>query len=147
LEIFMYYGADAHARHLVGEPVKPEGYDEWKATQEKELPKKEELSPKIPKIKTPFPEVEIKGYEFDAEGIPRYLNADDVYMGFENSEWVKKYHKEEPKEIVPRKEYPNEKEGVNYDEEGIPMYLTKRDCHEGEVNPAWIAKHEPDKLQ
>jgi hypothetical protein len=144
LQMFFDYGADAHARHLVGEPLKPEGYDAWKIQQDKELPKKEKPQENTKKIAKPLPEVAIKGYEFDAEGVPRYLTADDVYNGNENPAWVKKHEKKEYEDIV-RKVYPDEKEGINYDEEGIPMYLTKEAYHFGEVNPAWIAKHELDK--
>lgn len=38
LQMFIDAGADSHARHLYGEPIKPEGYDEYKkAEKEKTL--------------------------------------------------------------------------------------------------------------
>jgi hypothetical protein len=142
LQIFIDYGANDHARREVGEPIKPDGYDAWKAIQEKEVLQKEELPKKTEKLKTPLPEVEVKGYEFDAEGIPRYLTAHDVYMGFENAEWVKKH---ELKPAQNRKEQQNEQ--TQQDEEvynrysGLEKYLSEDDRKKGIINPEWIAEH------
>jgi hypothetical protein len=140
LQMFLDYGGDAHARYMVGEPIKPEGYDEYKAEQEKLAKKNEEK--KEEKQTKPLPEAEVEGYEFDTEGVPRYLTAHDVYMGFENPEWVKKH---ELKPIQMRKE--QQEQETEKDEEvynrysGLEKYLSEDDRKNGIINPEWIAEH------
>jgi len=93
LQMFIDYGADAHARHLVGEPIKPEGYDEYKAAQEQLiLQKQKQEAQKKQKLSENY---EVKGYLFDAEGVSQYLTADDYYNGIENPEWEKKHGKKD----------------------------------------------------
>ncbi len=148
LEIFLDAGGDAHARHMYGEPIKPEGYDEWKKMQA-ELKASEEVNAPIGEIKTKkvVESVEVKGYEFDEDGIPKYLTADDVYMGNINPEWEKKHNQPEKKEIPANLNKNNEPStwGLNLDEDGIPQYLTIHDRHEGNVNPEWAAKHQKNE--
>jgi len=146
LQMFLEAGGDAHARHLYGEPQKPEGYDEYKKMQE-DLKKSQEVnSPSAetkPNIMKPIIEVEIKGYEFDKDGIPKYLTADDVYMGNINPAWEKKHTKPVDEYLPPTKNKTNEPSswGLNVDEDGIPQFLSVHDRHEGNINPIWAAKH------
>jgi hypothetical protein len=148
LQMFLDYGSNDHARREVGEPVKPEGYDAWKAKQGKSQEKKDGFSDfsfvKLMERLETEKEADAVGYELDSEGVARYLTADDAYNGIENPVWTQKHLKEESKPATYQKD-PNEKEGVNYDEEGIPEYLTKEAYHFGEVNPAWLEKHESNK--
>ncbi len=147
LQMFIDYGADAHARHLVGEPVKPEGYDEYKAAQEQlPLQKQKKAAQKIQK---PIENYEVKGYLFDAEGVPQYLTADDHYNGIENPEWTKKHTKIETKPYAAKDENTSEqslenkiKNGGwhNYDEDGVPEFLNYDDRYNGVVNPEWEKK-------
>ncbi len=147
LEMFIAYGADAHARHLVGEPIKPEGYDEYQAAKEKLWLKNEKKETKNQKKEKITETYEVKGYEFDTDGIPKYLTADDVYNGIVNPEWLKKHEKvvlkPATRKISENKPTQNEKLGINYDEDGIPEYLDAECRHFGEVNPEWLKKHEP----
>lgn len=139
-------GGEAHANHEVGKCVKPEGYDEYKAEQTKLLLgneiKNEKKNEKKKKI---IQNYEVKGYEFDKDGIPRYLTADDVYNGVQNPEWLKKHEKieEMTKKIPIQKSQETQKLGINYDADGIPEYLNAECYHFGEANPEWLKKHEP----
>lgn len=222
LQMFMHYGADAHARYMVGEPIKPEGYDEYKKAEKEKIfqvyenelatflrlnvresvtneaikPKKpegydtykkevklqtfkdydlklikyhraidnnEKEIPEEPKKPEGYAEyvenynkqflggftvetVEVditKGYVFDAEGIPQYLSADDVYNGIENPEWTKKHKKPEVKPYVHKEESNKEEE----DEEvynrysGLSKYLSESDRKNGIINLEWIMEH------
>ncbi|KOY85868.1 hypothetical protein AD998_06675 [bacterium 336/3] len=147
LQMFIDYGADEHAKHLVGEPIKPEGYDEYKALQNNQNQiienKKDTFSYTkfTEKLEEHFTEKDsTEGINYDEEGIPQYLTTDDHYKGIENPVWVKKYTKKDPKPTT-HKDIPNEKLGINYDEDGIPEYLTTEAYHFGEVNPEWLKKH------
>ncbi len=225
LQMFIYYGADAHARHLVGEPIKPKGYDEYKKAEKEKIfqvyenelatflrlnagesvtneaikpqkpegydtyKKEEKLQtfkdydlklikyhraidnnekdiPEEPKKPEGYAEyvenynkqflggftvetVEVditKGYVFDAEGIPQYLTADDVYNGIENPEWLKKHKKPEITPYTHKKE--TIKEGKATEEEevynrysGLEKYLSETDRQKGIINPEWIMVH------
>lgn len=158
LRMFIDAGADAHARHLYGEPKKPEGYDEYKALQnpENQVVENKENSflyvEFINRLAITEKEKETnieQGLLFDTEGIPQYLSADDYYNGFENPEWIKKHQKKEEKPVThkPAENKPaqNEKLGINYDEDGIPEYLNAECYHFGEANPEWLEKHENKK--
>lgn len=147
LKMFIDYGADAHARHLVGEPIKPEGYDEYKVVQEKLLLKNEKKETKNQKIEQITETYEVKGYVFDADGIPEYLTADDVYNGRQNPEWLKKHTKPEA-EAKPQtkleKTIKDEKvmEEVVYNRySGLEKYLSESDRQKDIVNPEWIMEH------
>lgn len=146
LEIFLEAGGDAHARHLYGEPVKPEGYDEYKKQQEEITIVQREASnngndSKNTKV---IAAAEVTGYEFDKDGVPKFLTADDVYMGNVNPDWERSHLKpiENKTENIIKEPSNNDREGFDYDEDVIPAYLNAHDRHEGNVNPAWIAKHE-----
>jgi hypothetical protein len=148
-EALWRYG-EAHAKHEVGEPKKPEGYDVFLASQNTdnqiidnknkafsyvEFVNQLEVSEKEKEQSTE------KGINYDAEGIPEYLTADDYYNGRQNSAWVQKHEKSTLKPAI-RPTVESEKLGINYDEDGIPEYLTAEARHFGEVNPAWAEKHE-----
>lgn len=153
--------SEAHALHLCGRPIKPEGYDEWKKLQplteleqrikeyeERKKEKEDQRRKEQQKTNIISTQNYTGGYEHDENGIPKYLTAHDRYMGDVNPEWEKKQPKksdqtQETTQI--RETNPNEKEGVNYDDEGIPEYLTQEAYRFGEANPAWLAKHEPKK--
>lgn len=196
LQMFIDYGADAHARHQVGEPKKPEGYDRYKAEQEAkkiadfkyyeyhlrcfneakdayerhlieepERPKDydnykaeqeklllQERKKEVPQNQKLSENYEVKGYVFDADGIPQYLTADDHYNGIENPEWTKKHTKIESKPYIEKEENTKEesleskiKNGGwhNYDEDEIPEFLNYDDRYNGIANPEWLKKHEP----
>jgi hypothetical protein len=155
LQMFIDAGADAHARHLYGEPKKPEGYDEYIASlnPDNQVIKREKdyfsYVDFIKRLEIAEKEKEQnleKGLLFDSEGIPQYLSADDHYNGIENPEWTKKHAKKQEKPItqkpVENKPTQNKKLGINYDKDGIPEYLDAECYHFGEVNPEWAKKHE-----
>lgn len=139
---------DAYERNFIDEPEKPEGYDEYKAAQEQLLLQKQKKAAQ--KTQKPSENYEVKGYEFDAEGIPRYLTADDYYNGIENPEWTKKHTKIETKSYIAKEDNTSEqplenkiKNGGwhNYDEDGVPEFLNYDDRYNGVVNPEWEKKH------
>lgn len=145
LQMFLDAGGDAHARHLYGEPQKPEGYDDYKKMQE-DLKNSQEVNAPVIKIKSNvekvFVEEEIKGYELDKDGVPKYLTAHDVYMGNINPAWEIKHNQPVENKIEKKNSTGKiEKEGYDYDEDGIPAYLNAHDRHEGNINPEWLAKH------
>lgn len=150
LQMFLDAGAGAHARHEVGEPKKPAGYDEYKAKQHHhnqtiETPKDSFSYVKfVENIAKNSTENKNEGLLFDKEGIPQYLNADDHYNGIENPEWKKKYCKETLKPAT-HKSIENENPGINFDEDGIPEYLNANDRYYGIANPEWVEKHEKNK--
>lgn len=66
----------AHARYMWGEPIKPIEYDDYKAGKYH-----------IPKVV----KEEKAGINYDADGVPEFLNANDKFNGYQNPEWLKKY--------------------------------------------------------
>jgi hypothetical protein len=158
LQMFIDAGADAHARHLYGEPIKPEGYDEYKTLQNADNQivknKNNEFSyvDFIKRLEIAEKEKEQnleQGLLFDSEGIPQYLSADDHYNGIENPEWTKKHPKKVEKPSVLEEKTKKESkikrnDWHEYDEDGIPQYLNYHDRYNGDVNPEWLKKHEPD---
>ncbi len=74
---------DAYERHVIEEPIKPKGYDVYRKAQDKLLLKKQKVQANQ--------NVAQKGINYDPEGIPEYLSADDHYNGRQNPEWVKKH--------------------------------------------------------
>lgn len=144
---------EAHAKHELGELKKPDGYDEYKVSQNPDNQiietKKDGFSyvDFINRLEMAEKELNAeKGLLFDADGIPQYLTADDHYNGIENPEWLKKYAKAKFKpatyKTIENKPAQNEKLGINYDEDGIPEYPNAECYHFGEVNPEWLKKHE-----
>jgi hypothetical protein len=140
-----------HAVHLVGLPIKPEGYDEYvklkdsdketvSGTNSNSVNKINKIN-KIIKEKEHDTEVQPEpGINYDADGVPEYLSADDYYNGYINPVWEAKHQKKDEKKIL-RKDTPEGKQGFNYDADGIPEYLNADDRYNGIANPAWIKKY------
>jgi hypothetical protein len=158
----LWRGGMAYARHEVGEPIKPEGYDEYKASQNtdnqvvvNELKDKKDSGFSyidfINRLEIAEKELNTeKGLFYDEDGIPQYLSADDHYNGIENPEWLKKHTKTKKEtETKPQiqKEASNLQDKIkyggwhNYDEDGVPEYLSYADRYDGIVNPEWLKKH------
>ncbi len=148
IEKFTYYdyhlkcfneAKEAYERHVIEEPTKPKGYDEYQAKLKANLQEKLFLQQVETKSNTK------EGINYDQDGVPEYLTADDQYNGIQNPEWVKKHEKVLQKTTTHRKienqPKQNTKVGINYDEDGIPEYLDAECYHFGEVNPEWLKKH------
>lgn len=93
LQIFIDAGADAHARHLYGEPIKPEGYDEYKGLQNPENQVIKNKSKGVSYIENQPTQNKKVGINYDKDGIPEYLDAESYHFGEANPEWLKKHDK------------------------------------------------------
>lgn len=170
LQMFIEAGADAHARYEVGEPKKPEGYDEYKKAEKEKvfqayenelatfLRLNAEKSVTNGAIKPKKPE----GYDtYIKEAILQTFKDYDLklikyHRAIDNNE---KDIPEEPKKPEGYDEYVENyikqrldighfteevdiTKGLLFDAEGIPQYLSADDHYNGIENPEWTKKHQ-----
>lgn len=168
LQMFIEAGADAHARYEVGEPKKPEGYDEYKKAE------KEKVFQAYENELATFLRLNVDESVTNGAIKPKKPEGYDVYKKEAILQTFKdydlkliKYHRaidnnekiipEEPKKPEGYDEYVENynkqflggfteevdtTKGLLFDAEGIPQYLSADDHYNGFENPAWTKKHQ-----